>query len=189
RRDTPLRGLVELIDNNPLVCADEFSLPSPAATLALIALGPLAEAGLIVERPTMLVNVEAEEEEISAFLEPLGWADGLTVSSETVDLGGAVAATIICAVATPDRIEDLDDLFDERYGRSFFVRRDEASDWHVSLVLDRPYAVYRLRISPDMPYSLLTIQVMASREGKCGAAQVVHALNVMCGFEESLGIA
>jgi N-acetyl-gamma-glutamylphosphate reductase len=29
---------------------------------------------------------------------------------------------------------------------------------------------------------------MADRDGKAGAAQVVHALNVMCGFEESLGI-
>jgi N-acetyl-gamma-glutamylphosphate reductase len=29
---------------------------------------------------------------------------------------------------------------------------------------------------------------MADRNGKCGAAQVVHAMNVMCGFEESLGI-
>jgi hypothetical protein len=30
---------------------------------------------------------------------------------------------------------------------------------------------------------------MSDRDGKCGAAQFVHALNIMCGFEESLGIA
>jgi N-acetyl-gamma-glutamylphosphate reductase len=37
--------------------------------------------------------------------------------------------------------------------------------------------------------SLLTVQVMIDRNGKGGAAQVVHAFNVMNGFEESLGIA
>src|SRR4051812_41340938 len=45
-----LRGVVELMDNNPLVCADVFSLPTPAGTLASLAIGPLSEAGLIVER-------------------------------------------------------------------------------------------------------------------------------------------
>src|SRR5215218_131169 len=49
-----LAGLVELMDNNPLVCADEASVPDPASTLALIALGPLIRAGLLVESATML---------------------------------------------------------------------------------------------------------------------------------------
>jgi len=44
---SPVRGLIELIDNNPLVCADDASAPGAIATLALIALGPLARAGLI----------------------------------------------------------------------------------------------------------------------------------------------
>jgi N-acetyl-gamma-glutamylphosphate reductase len=183
-----LRGVIELTDNNPLVCADSFGLPNAAGTLACLALGPLAEAGLIVERPTMLINVEADESNISPFLKPFGWSDGLTVGGEATDLGGAVAATVTAAITTPERLDDLDGLFEERYGRSFFVRHDEASEWHVSLVLGQPHAVYRLRISPDQPHSLLTIQLMADRDGKCGAAQVVHAFNVMCGFEESLGL-
>jgi hypothetical protein len=183
------RGVIELTDNNPLVCTDIFSLPSAAGTLAVLALGPLAEAGLLVERPTMLVNVRADEVEIAPFLAPLGWSDGLTVSDEPTDLGGAIAATVICKVPTPDRLEDLDDLYEERYGRSFFVRRDDEAEWHVSLVIGKPYAIYRLRISPDDPLSLLAIQIMAGKDGKCGAAQIVHAMNVMCGFEESLGIA
>jgi hypothetical protein len=189
RPDVHLLGIVELTDNNPLVCADSFSVPGPAGTLACLALGPLAEAGLIVERPTMLVNVEAGEDEISPFLEPFGWTEGLTVGGEATDLGGVVAATISVAISTPERLQDLDDLFEERYGRSFFVRHDASSDWHVSLALGKPYAVYRLRIAPDEPHSLLTVQIMADRNGKCGAAQVVHAFNVMCGFEESLGVA
>ena len=182
------RGVVELMDNNPMVCAESISLPTPAGTLAALALGPLAEAGLIVERPTMLVNVDEPEEVISPFLEILGWVQGLVVAGEPTDLGGAVAATIIAAVFTPKRLEDIDDLFEERYGRSFFVRRDEGSDWHVNEIIGKPYALYRLRIAPDEPHSLLTVQIMADRDGKCGAAQVVHAMNVMCGFEESLGI-
>jgi hypothetical protein len=188
RSDCELGGLVELTDNNPLVCADSFSVPDAASTLALVALGPLAEAGLIVERPTMLINIPAREEEISPWLEGVGWCDGLTVASEEAELGSVIAATAICKVSTPSRMEDLDDLFDERYGRSFFVRRDEESAWHVSLVMGKPHALYRLRVSAGDPHSLLTVQVMADEDGKCGAAQVVHAFNVMCGFEESLGI-
>ena len=42
-------GLVELMDNNPLVCADVASVPDPASTLTLIAIGPLIRAGLLVE--------------------------------------------------------------------------------------------------------------------------------------------
>ena len=55
-------------------------------------------------------------------------------------------------------------------------------------VRGKPFAVYRLRFAPDESKSLLTVQVMADSRGKCGAGQVVHALNVMCGFEESLGV-
>jgi hypothetical protein len=183
-----LRGVVELMDNNPLVCADEFSLPGPAGTLALLALGPALEAGIVVERPTFLVNVETDEQEVSPFVASVGWNEGLTVMGDPADMGGVVAATAICAIRTPERLEDIDDLYDERYGRSFFVRRDETAEWHVNLVMGKPWAAYRLRISPDMPHSLLTIQIMADRQGKCGAAQAVHAFNVMCGFEESLGI-
>jgi N-acetyl-gamma-glutamylphosphate reductase len=29
---------------------------------------------------------------------------------------------------------------------------------------------------------------MADVDGKCGAGQVVYAMNVMCGFEECLGL-
>lgn len=189
RPELPLIGVVELTDNNPLVCADTFSVPSASATLAVLALGPLAEAGLIVERPTMLMSAEGSEGDANPFLASLGWQDGLTVAVDPVDLGSVVAATVVCSIVTPERLEDIDDLFDERYGRSFFVHRDEESSWDVSLVAGRPHAIYRLRVAPDHPNSLLTIRIMADRDGKCGAAQVVHAFNVMCGFEESLGIA
>ena len=181
-------GLVELMDNNPLVCADQASVPDAASTLGLIALGPLVRAGLLSERPTVLVNRPAERSILDAFLAKEGWQHGATLSSEEMDFGSVVAATVISAINTPARLEDLDDLYEEAFGRSFFVRRDEDSEWDVRLVKGRPHALYRMRISPDHPQSLLTIQVMADQDGKCGAAQVVHCMNVMAGFEETLGL-
>jgi len=184
-----LYGLVELMDNNPIVCADRMSVPSPGATLALIALGPLAAAGLIADSPTVIVNVESDEETVAAALAGAGWTGGAFVHWEPVDLEGVVAATIMVAVQTPEDLDEIDEQYEERFGRSFFVRRDEDSEWDASLVRGTPYALYRLRISPDQPQSLLTVRVMADLNGKAGATQVVHAMNVMCGFEESLGIA
>lgn len=188
RADVELHGLVELMDNNPLVCTDEASVPSPAATLAMIALGPLAAAGMIADTPTMIVNFPADEADVAAFLATEGWAGGAIVHVEPMDFGSVLAATVMVEVPTPEDLDDIDALFEERFGRSFFVRRDETSEWDPALVVGSPRAAYRLRIAPDSPNSLLTIRVLADRDGKAGAAQVVHAMNVMSGFEESLGL-
>jgi N-acetyl-gamma-glutamylphosphate reductase len=184
----PLYGLVEVMDNNPLVCADAISIPGPAATMALIAIAPLAQAGLIADAPVLMLNFAAEEEEIILALKTCGWDGGVTFHTELLDLDGVYAATVMAAIRTPDDLEDLDALYDEQFGRSFYIRRDETSEWDPSLVKGKPYALYRLRISPDEPNSMLTIRILSDQNGKCGAAQIVHAMNVMCGFEESLGI-
>lgn len=188
RADVELHGLVELMDNNPLVCADSASVPSPAATLAMIALGPLAAAGMIAAVPTVIVNFPADEADVSAFLATEGWAEGAIVHSEPMDFGSVLAATVMVEIPTPEDLDDIDALFEERFGRSFYVRRDETSEWDAALVAGTPRAVYRLRIAPDSPVSLLTVRVLADRDGKAGAAQLVHAMNVMSGFEESLGL-
>jgi N-acetyl-gamma-glutamylphosphate reductase len=182
-------GLVELMDNNPMVCADEVSIPGPAGTLALIALGPLAWAGLILERPTFLSSFPCTESEVDASLATVGWAHGATLHEEPQDLQGVLAATAMVEIASPEDWTDIDALYEERFGRSFFVRRDEDSPWDLEVVLGQPYAVYRLRYTQGEDRSLLTATVMADANGKCGAAQVVHAMNVMAGFEESLGVA
>jgi N-acetyl-gamma-glutamylphosphate reductase len=184
----PQHGLIELMDNNPIVCADALSVPSPASTLALIALGPITQAGLVVEAPTMVVNFEADEDDVAAFLRTQGWDEGITLHCDPAELEGVYAATVIAAIRTPSDLDEIDELYSERYVRSFYVRNDNDSPWHIGLVKGHPHAVYRLRIAPDDPISLLTIVVMADRNGKCGAAQVVHAMNVMTGLEESLGI-
>jgi hypothetical protein len=184
----PLYGLTELVDNNPLVCADRFSLPSPAVALALIALGPLALAGMVASTPTMVVNVPVDEVELEAALSKLGFSGGVLVHHEPIDIGPVLAATVMVEVPTLDDPDELADAFDERFGRSFFVRRDAGGEWDPARVEGQPFALYRLRVAPDRPRSLVTIRVMADRQGKAGAAQVVHAMNVMCGFEESLGL-
>ncbi len=184
----PLRGLVELLDNNPLVCTDRFSVPDAAATLALIALGPLAEAGLILEAPIFISNLELNEARIDAFLSTAGWHGGVNVSSEVSISKTIGMATAMASIRTPENLEELDALYEERYGRSFYVRLADESSWNPSTVEGQPYALYRLRISVDEGISILTIQVLADVAGKCGAAQIVHAMNVMCGFEETLGL-
>jgi len=181
-------GLLELIDNNPIVCADRIGVPTAAGTLALIALGPIVQAGLLIESPTMLTNAPGTSDSVGPELLSIDWSQGITFEHQEVDLGSVYAATVIAAISTPEDLDDIDDIYEERFGRSLFVRRDEASEWDVSLVRGKPFALYRLRIAADQPYSLLTVQVMADRDGKCGASQLVHAMNVMCGYEESLGI-
>ncbi len=188
RMEEDQRGILEIMDNNPIVCADSMSVPSAGATLAMIALGPLAAGGLIADSPTIVVNVSLDEAEVAALMEPLGWFDGSYVHSEPQDLRSVVAATVMVAIRTPPDLDDIDALYEERYDRTFYVRRDETSEWDPSLVAGRPFALYRLRIAPDEGTSLLTVRVLADRDGKAGAAQVVHAMNVMAGFEESLGI-
>lgn len=184
-----LAGLVELMDNNPLVCAAQASVPDPVSTLALIALGPLIRASLLVEAATMLVNFQASPDIVDGFLAKESWNQGLTLSYEPVDLGSVIAATVIAAIHTPPRLEDLDDLYQEAYSRSFFVRREEESPWDTQLVQGKPHAVFRLRVSPGDDQSLLTIQLMADKTGKCGPSQIIHCMNVMAGLEETLGIA
>lgn len=183
-----LYGLVEFIDNNPLVCSDVVSVPGPAATLALIALAPLIRANLIADDPVVILNFVDDGNEIELALAREGFSGSCSVHAEPFDLGGVLVATVMVSIQTPEDVSDIGSLYDEQFGRSFYVRRDEASSWDPELVRDQPFAVFRVSVSLDEPQSLLAIRVMSDVHGKCGAAQVVHAMNVMCGFEESLGI-
>lgn len=83
---------------------------------------------------------------------------------------------------------ELDGLYEEAYGRSFFVRQAEEGDWDTRLVRGYDHAVYRLRLSPGEERAVLTVQAMGDFGGKLGAGQVVHVMNVMAGLEEGLGL-
>jgi N-acetyl-gamma-glutamylphosphate reductase len=182
-------GLVEIADNNPWVCAGHVNVPSAPVTAALIALSPLAAAGLIADEPVIQLSEDVSRDELAAELAIVGYNGESIVDTVAQDLGTVIAATVMVPVRTPENVSDLDGAFDERYGRSFFVREDSGSIWATTLVADTPFGFYRLRYTPDNNLSLLTVQVMIDRNGKGGAAQVIHAFNVMNGFEESLGIA
>lgn len=184
-----IQGLVELIDNNPMVCADQFSLPTPTATLTTIALGPLVRAGLILTDPAIHLAAPPEEpQDILNQIEILGYQGGATIGIEEADFTNVLVANVMVEIPKLDDLNDIDALFDEAYSRSFYIRRFDEDDWDTKLVHQKPWAAYRLRLTPGETNDLLTIQVMADKNGKVGAAQVVHAFNVMCGFEETLGI-
>lgn len=188
-RSCEVRGLIELMDNNPLVCTDLASVPSSAATLALIALGPAFKSGVIRERPTFTVNIPASEADLEPFLETVGWESGITLDVLQQPLDGVVAATALAVTNAPIEPEEIEALYAEIYDRSFFVRHEPDAEWHVRMVIGKPLAVYRISVATGEDSSLLTVHVMADQNGKCGAAQVLHMFNIMCGFEESLGIA
>ena len=181
-----IHGLVELMDNNPMVCADHVSLPASAATLFLIAAGPLAKAGILVEAPVFLTNLECDEASIQNELLMVGGPEGLQVRSEPMALTGIGVGSLLAKVETSPDTDAYAEMFDECFGRSFFVHEDTTSVWDPELVKGQPHALYRLSIAEDSPHSLLKVRVMADLEGKLGAAQIMHAFNVMCGFEESL---
>lgn len=182
-------GLIELIDNNPLVCADHCWVPSPAGTLALIALGPIAEAGLLIEAPAFLTSFpDADQTLIERELESASWTGGIMLQTENHDLGSVRGVYVVAKIRNPESFDDLDEIYRERYARSFFIRERGEADWNKSLVESTPFAYYYLELSEGDNESLLSIHVMADINGKLGAAQYVHMMNIMCGFEESLGI-
>lgn len=184
RPELEVSGLPEIMDNNPMVCADEISVPDPASTLALIGLAPLVRAGLLLEQPAMMTNVQADADLTERFLLREGWVGGIAIDVDPKPLGGAAAATIIACVMSTSN-SDLESLYDERFEQSFFVRRAQEESWDIAAVVGTRTAVYRVQRAID-DSGLITVQVMADLGGKCGAGQIVHAMNIMAGYEESL---
>jgi N-acetyl-gamma-glutamylphosphate reductase len=182
-----LYGLVELMDNNPLVCADSASVPSPAATLALIAAGPALRAGF-PSGEIIFACPLPEPVDLTRALSDYGigeWSwSSLGESNGTVDLISAM-------IPVPGNVDvrEIDALYQEAYSRSFYVRLGQPGDpWSPDDVRNRPFAKLHLRLTMGEDGGLLNAVAMADRNGKLGAAQLVHAFNVMCGFEESSGI-
>lgn len=188
RPDLEVSGLVELMDNNPLVCTDEASVPDLASTLAMVALGPILRSGLLAEDPALILSFDPGDGKIDEFLAPYG-VESVSVGLSEGDFGSVVGGTGFAKIQIPEREADLDDLYEEAYGRSFFVKNvDNDLDWSIEAVRGQPHAIYRLQYSPGEQFSLVTIHVLLDRHGKGGAAQMIHALNVMCGLEETLGL-
>lgn len=186
RTDIEPSGLIELMDNNPLVCADEMSVPSPSGTLALIAVGPLARAGLLAESPKLLYTIEANEHDVSSFLSTAGWERGVHIEAITL-MPGHCRVMAFAELNGSALWEDIEALYEGVYGRSVFLRR-RYSILSRDMVNGQPFAIYRLGSEAPAPEGCVFVSAIADRHGKCGAAQIVHAFNIMAGFEESLGL-
>jgi N-acetyl-gamma-glutamylphosphate reductase len=180
-------GLIELMDNNPIVCATDVSVPLAADCAAIAAIGPLAEAGILLQPPVISSTADFSPS-FDGWLETVNWTGGATLNVVEADVSRGIHVTVMALIQSPEHHQEIDDLYDERYGRSFFIRRDETSVWAPELVQNQPYMTYRLRWTPDVGSGLLTVQLMGDRDGKFGFGGMVHALNVMLGFEESLGL-
>ena len=187
--ENALYGLPELMDNNPLVCADAAACTGPAATLAAIALNPLAKAGLLQESPAIVFSFEGDLDEVDRILASEGWNSGAFCTSTDDELNGCCPAAAFASIKLPADESEIDALYEECFGRSFFVRRHQGDDWSPELVRDKPFAVYNLLLTPgEDGLAVLRIDALADSNGKCGAAQLVHMLNIMAGFEEDLGL-
>ena len=182
-----VRGLIELMDNNPLVCAQTASVPDPGSTLALIALEPLIRANLLVEDPTLSFSFPVDEALVQRFLNAAGWHGSAAMG--IADLGVSPALGLLClaVIESPPNPADIGGLYDEAYGRSFFVQRKDTT-LTASMVLGGPKAAFSFRVQRDEPHSLISVSVISDPEGKCAGGQLVHMFNVMAGFEETLGL-
>lgn len=203
--EAELFGLVELIDNNPLVCASSFSAPDATASLAQIALGPLVLAGLIQKEPILHFSFAAGS--VAAALARLGPSppprptppfDADFFRGVLIDLVGQhdseespkiVGLRAIAYLPPHFGVNDGIGLYEERFGGSFYVRRSPNDvRWRPSDILGKPFALYRIDVAREAINSRALIEVISDVDGKVGAAGIVHAMNVMCGFEESLGL-
>ncbi len=182
-----LYGLLELMDNNPLVCADEVSIPSAAASLALIVLGPLLLSGLLLEPPVLLKSLEVGEAELNAAWNTVGGPYEIEGHTELFEVPGVSFASGMGKVKTLEDPREIAELYQERFDKSSNILRSPPLEWRSDLVLGKPLALYRVAVIPDHPESLASIHVMADGSGHWEAAQLLSAINVMYGFEDALG--
>jgi N-acetyl-gamma-glutamylphosphate reductase len=176
-------GLVELMDNNPLVCAEASACTSAAGTLALIATGPLIRAG-ILKRASLQFNFPATTSAVQCGLATEGWHGEVEVG----DARGPGDVFLLDCLADVSEGSEVEAIYDECFARTFFVQRQSGSI-EPDAVANTPNAHYVLRASDNEANgACLRVQVAASPEGKCGAAHLVHMFNVMCCFEEDLGL-
>lgn len=183
-----ITGVVELMDNNPLVCADHASTPNIEGTLAVLALGPVLLSGLVTEPPVALFSFEADEASVNQALASVEYFHPITFGCDPHNLGNVRCIYCVAKIKPLTDFDELDAIYAERYEKSFFMRLATKDEWDTQLVSGKSFAAYRLEITEGENESLLSIHVMADKDGRIGTMSTVHMMNVMCGFEESLGL-
>ncbi|HLP00150.1 MAG TPA: hypothetical protein VK171_16255, partial [Fimbriimonas sp.] len=140
-------GVVELMDNNPLVCADHASTPNIEGTLATLALGPILLSGLVTEPPVVLFSFEADEASVNEALASVEYHQPVTFGCDPHDLGSVRGIYCIAKIKPLTDFDELDAIYSERYEKSFFMRLATAAEWDTQLVSGKSFAAYRLEIT------------------------------------------
>ncbi|MBS1718140.1 MAG: hypothetical protein JSS72_10470 [Armatimonadetes bacterium] len=183
-----VRGLPEIMDNNPLVCANKACIPGPGETMALIALAPILRAGLTLEELIIQTNAPVSEPALGQFIGDLCALLAHEPFVEPVEYEECLVLVARMLLAEELQPQQIDDLYQESYGRSFFVQHLESPLGVPPAVHGSPAGFYRCRTEKGGGVTLVTCEVFADQNGKAGAAQLIHVMNIMCGFEENLGI-
>lgn len=180
-------GLPELMDNNPMVCADVVGVPGPVETAALIALGPLIRGGVVADSPVLVGSEPFDGPALQELLAREGWTGGGSLT--VVPSPDPRVVALQAMVRVDDDVDDdaLRALFDERFGRAYFVRRVEGA-LNSELVVGAPFALYSVEFDGTGVERIAVIRVVLDPRGKGGPAQMVHVFDVMCGYEETLGL-
>lgn len=186
KEDEPY-GLIEVMDNNPLVCADHVGLPGPAATLALIAFAPLIRAGVLNDVPAIAFSFEDDFTETEQALKRENWQSGVAITGESQPIQGRLVATAICQLEPNCSVNEIDEIYKEAYHSKIYVKRQDNLEGRTAE--GKPEAFFKLSYpEPNNVHKVLRVDTVADADGKCGSAQAVHILNIMAGFEETLGI-
>ncbi|MCX7799317.1 MAG: hypothetical protein N2109_03135 [Fimbriimonadales bacterium] len=186
-----LYGLPELVDNNPIVCAARVVVPEPAATLAWIALGPAAKAGLLQrdesDSAVLLRFGGLPAERLADALAVIGWTRGTEIEWRKASVENVATLEAFLPLAGDCEPSEVAEAYEEAFGRSFFVRRVSPCEALPHRLAGTPRAEYWIELSPSSE-PMLRVVVAADRRGKLGGAQLVQSLNVMFGWEETTGL-
>lgn len=178
-------GLIELMDNNPLVCANVASLPPSDATLMLMALGPMFRAGLPIEPPVFRTTAPKSSSSLTKWLDT---PNEIPVDYESVEPSDWLFGHAICLVKNVVDWREIDNLYADSYDRTFYVSVVPDIRTEVKKNQFSPNGFVQLTMTPGEDESLISIHVAGHKNGKCGACQKLQMLNIMCGLEEFLGI-
>lgn len=161
----------------PSVVPAAVGWPSPTATLVMLSIWPLAQAGWILEPPGVL---SSEPGEITHELEQCGWPHGADVMLLEGGEPGMVAVTVLAHIVKLDHPDMIDQIFAAAFARAPWITIDDESDWSPEILAGRDL-VFRVRYSPGENTDLLRLQWIARTDGRLGASGQVQFAQLLSG--------